>query len=144
MCTWQRVRDGATNVGGGEKQGNRVSIRLSRLDERTAGLAAQLLPPAPRHADLIAALRRWGDEDIELEASQVRRILEILRTHAIPVSRSMVRSFWTPDLRAEGQEELARWLSLEAHLAESLAWDEETSDALPLHAPDGCAEDPFR
>jgi hypothetical protein len=98
------------------------------------------MPPAPRHADLVDALRRWGAEDVELEPSQVRRILDAIRKTAIPVSLSVVRSIWTHDLRVEGEEELARWRSLEAHLAESLAWDDDSSDELPLHPADGCAE----
>jgi hypothetical protein len=121
-----------------------VSIRLPRLDERTAELAAQLFPFAPRHADLVEVLRRWGQEDVELSGSQVRRILEALRTRAIPVSRAMVRSFWTVDLRTQGEEELSCWLGLEALLAGSLHRDEEGSGELPLHAAAGCTQEPFK
>ncbi len=109
-----------------------MSIRFSRLDERTALLAAQLMPPAPRHVDLVQALRRWGDEDIHLEPSQVVRILDAIRTTAIPVSHAVVRSIRAPELREEGADELARWRSLEAMLAEALAWEDEASDARPL------------
>ena len=120
------------------RSGETVSIHLSRLDERTALLAAQLVPPAPRHADLVQVLRRWGAEDIELESSQALRILDAIRKTAIPVSRAVVRSIHSPELREEGADELSRWHSLEAMLAEALAWEDEPSDALPLSPVDGC------
>ena len=114
-----------------------MSIRLSRLDERTAALAAILVPPAPRNADLASLLRRWGESDIEVEASHLARLLDLLRGRAIPAARVALRSQWSPDLREEARDELERWESLEAALAEALAWADEASDELPLHPAEG-------
>ena len=115
-----------------------MAIHLCRLDERTALLASQLVPAAPRHADLLPALRRWGAEDIELEGSQIVRLLDVLRLTAIPVSRAVVRSVPSPELREDGEEELARLRSLEATLAEALAGDDEPSDAFSLRPGPAC------
>ena len=117
-----------------------MPIRLSRLDERTAALAAFLVSPAPRNADLAFLVRRWRESDIEVEPSHLARLLELLRTKAIPAARVALRTLWSPDLREEASDELERWESLEAALAEALAWADESSDELPLHPAEGSRE----
>jgi len=117
-----------------------LPIRLSRLDERTAVLAAFLVSPSRRNADLALLVRRWGEHDIVVEPSHLARLLDLLRTKAIPTARVALRTLWSPDLREEASDELERWEGLEAALADALAWADESSDELPLHPAEGAME----